>query len=172
MGKPKIFIDIDGTVADSIPWWLVLYNAEHHTTHSVYDMTTYDPKESLGISLEKYYEDYRGVTFMSGFWSAYVRLNCYYDLRFVTVGYGEEWLRMNGISGEVIRIKDRSVLNGYALIDDCEKNLFGFQGHKYLMKQPWNNNSALTTVTWAQIEEDLLKDAYNLFTPRVFVYPI
>lgn len=166
--KPVIYIDIDGVVADSVRWWLNLASVEKWKTFLYEEHTSYRTQDCLGIDLAPYYMDYRGVCPVYGSMLALVRLQSYYDVRFVTVGFGEPWLRAQGLSGEVIHIKDRSLLRGYALIDDYDKNLENFIGKKYLVKQPWNPNGQ----TWKEIEEDLLNDAYNGFTNGVLVSPV
>jgi 5'(3')-deoxyribonucleotidase len=166
--KPVLYIDIDGVVADSVQWWLNLASVECWKPFPFEKHTSYSTMDCLGVNLAPYYMDYRGVQMVDGSKSALVRLNVYYDVRYVTVGFGEDWLRAQGLTGEVIRIKDRSLLRGYALIDDYEKNLEGFIGKKYLVKQPWNPNGW----TWGEIEEDLLKDAYNGFANGVLWTPV
>ena len=165
--KPVLFVDIDGTVADSMRWWLNLASVKNWKTYPFDGHTTYDTKKCLGIDLSEFYEDYRGVEYVDGARDALVRLGCYYDIRYVTVGHGEQWLRAQGVSGEVIRIKDRSLLRGYALIDDYNKNLEGFIGRKFLVKQPWNPSGW----TWKDIEDDLMGDAYAGFS-TVVVGPV
>lgn len=153
-----IFIDIDGTVADSIPWWMTLYNHDNWKSYTKYDLTSYDPIECIGIDISPYYMDYRGVSMVNGFASAFLYLKQYYNIVFVTAGFGTDWLRAQGIDNEVIQSKSRKYLKGYALIDDYDKNLLEFEGEKFLMEQPWSMKSEhYIPVTWEEITEVLLE---------------
>ena len=166
--KPVLFIDIDGTVADSVKWWLNLASVKNLKPYPFEKHTEYDTRDCLGIYLGEFFQDYRGVEMVEGSRDALVLVNLYYDIRFVTAGYGEDWLRAHGYTHEVIRIRDRSVLRGYALIDDYADNLTGFIGKKYLVKQPWNPNG----LTWDEIGKDLVNDARNGFADAIQFAPV
>jgi 5'(3')-deoxyribonucleotidase len=163
--KKTIFIDIDGTVADSIPWWLSLYNVEHFETWQKSDVTEYG---KIPSGLSQYYDDYRGVNSVDGANEAIERLSCYYRIVFVTVGQGEYWLKERYWDSEVIRIRDRSLLKGFAIIDDCDKNVESFDGLGFLVKQPWNPNGK----TWKEITEELLSYANDDIADGVSVSPV
>lgn len=152
-----IFIDIDGTFADSVPWWITLFNHDHLTSYTKYDLTEYDPRRCMGIDLSPYYVDYRGVSVVKGALSATARLQEFYTIAFVTAGFGSDWLRAQGYRGEIIQCKNRSFLRGFALIDDYDKNLDAFEGEKFLIEQPWTMNSKYSTYTWERITEVLLE---------------
>lgn len=170
MLSKTIFVDVDGVLANSVAWWLTLYNYEHMTNHQMVDFTTYDPRKCWGISLEDYYHDYRGVYLVPGASSGTARLSMYYRLVYVTIGYGKEWLQqyVHITNKNFIQVADRGLLRGYALIDDNQDNLDVFNGKTFLMKQPWNPNGQ----TWEEITEELLNDARSGFTDGVSVSPV
>lgn len=159
MSKPVLFIDIDGTLVDSIPWWLALYNYDHQTTFTKHDITQYDIEKAIGINLEPYYLDYRGARFVEGAYDAVVRLQTKYRIVYVTVGFGIEWVRQHGYIHKMdfAQIADRSLLRGYALIDDCPANLDVFQGERFLVRQPWNEGRGLNDTTWKDIARHLME---------------
>lgn len=159
-----IFIDVDGCVADSISWWLQLYNRDHHTEYGLKDITAYNV-ESLGIPLSVYYHDYRMVEPVKGALEAIDTLRNYYRVVFATAGYGKNWLTDHvAFSAEdFIEIKDKSLLRGYALIDDYDRNLHGFVGRRLMVKQPWNERSAVYVgLTWKEITEALIHETSTI----------
>lgn len=154
--KQTLFIDIDGTIADSFPWWLSLYNVKNHKSVQMSQITKYDVSWLGGIS--EFYDDYRGVQPVAGACSAVSILSVYYNVVFVTVGHGRHWLeRYTYVTdNNFIQVKDRSLLRGFALIDDYDKNIESFNGLGFLVKQPWNNGQS-----WEEIKEELLRYAKN-----------
>lgn len=169
--KPVLYVDVDSTIADTMPWWLSLYNVDNCTSWQKSQIKTWE----LPMNLEKYFTDYRGVDWVVGAKKAITNLSIYYRIVFATAGYGREWLTYRRTVGEndFIQIKDKSLLRGFALIDDYDKNLLGFEGRKYLLAQPWNFASEhYQSQRWEEIEEDLLKYALNGYSDGVSASPV
>lgn len=156
-----LFVDVDGVIADSHQWWITLYNYKNCTGYTVNEITDWDLSKCLGISLKEFYGDYRGVQQIKGARMSLVRLQSYYNIILTTAGEGAYWAQMNGFNYPVIHtpLKMKKYLKGFALIDDYDKNLDGFDGHQFLMKQPWNANSDRRQMTWEEITEELLEYA-------------
>lgn len=160
--KPTLFVDVDGTVADSFSWWLVLYNRKHGTKHTIHELTEYDVSKTLQYPADEFYTNYVGVKPVPGAFDALWELQAAYRIVFATTGYGREWLRSYYLpfrDENFIHLKDKSLLCGFALIDDYPLNLDVFQGHKFLVSQPWNTNRGLNDCSWEHIARHLLEVA-------------
>jgi 5'(3')-deoxyribonucleotidase len=152
-------VDIDGVVADSVRRWVELHNQDHNTNYTIEDVTDYDFNQCAMPfkAMEQYYTRYDGVVPVKGSLESIDVLKTKYRIVFATSGYGADWLDFYILQPEIIQIKDKSLLRGYALIDDYPLNLDGFIGVRYLHRQPWNTNRGLNDVTWKEITEHLME---------------
>lgn len=157
MAKDVIFVDIDGVMADSHTWWLDLYNRDHGTNHRREDCTEWDIRMQLGVDLFPYFGNYDGVEPIQGSLTAVGWLKSKYRIVFATAGDGSNWLKKYYSNPEVIRIQDKSLLRGFALIDDNPMNLDGFVGQRFLISQPWNRGRGLNETTWPEVAQYLMK---------------
>lgn len=168
--KPVLFVDVDGTVADSMTHWLDLYNIKFGTHYNVDHIKEYHLSKTFENweVFDAFYKDYRGVIPVFGAMRAIETLRRYYRVVFVTVGYGEDWVKswFSPEKQDFIKIADRSLLRGYALIDDCPDNLDVFQGERFLLRQPWNQDRGLNEVTWEEITSYLVEVAHETFGNR------
>src|SRR5574339_319500 len=114
--KPVLFVDLDGTVIDSIKWWVDLYNLDHNTDYTKDDIKTYALDK---INLQPYFYNYQGADWVPGAKQGIKKLSKYYDIVYVTVGFGKAWLmqRVEVTTDNFIHIKNRGLLRGYGLID-------------------------------------------------------
>lgn len=160
MSAPVVYIDIDGVVADSIPWWLALHNQRTGTRWTKEDIKKYEDARFL----EPYFTNYDYVLPVSGAFESIGKITSRYRVVFATSGSGEDWLRgllgSNSTDFEYIRIKSKYLLKGFALIDDYEwmarrftEENTGF-GIGVVLKQPWNNGTS-----WEKITEWLLNES-------------
>lgn len=160
--KPVIFVDIDGTVADSMFFWLECYNKDRGTRYAVSDIKEYHLSKTFEDweTFEDYYHNYRGVLPVDGSMEAIMQLREKYRIVFVTAGFGEEWLFswFQPRAEDFMICRDRSLLRGYALVDDNPANLDVFIGQRFLISQPWNRGRGLGDTTWKEITEYLLND--------------
>lgn len=157
MAKPVVFVDNDGVMADSISWWLEIHNFIHRTDYKKWQVTEWDVQACLGIDLRPYFTDYTKVQPIEHSMWAVSTLSEKYRIVFATAGYGERWLRMHFHDPEIVIIEDKSLLRGFALIDDRPLNLDGFQGQaRFLLSQPWNQNRGLNDVDWPNIVQHLM----------------
>lgn len=156
--KPVVFVDVDGTVADSHAHWLELYNKDHSTHYTRADITEYDFRKILQFPMNVYYHDYEGVKFVAGAERGLSILSMFYRVVYVTAGYGREWLfsKIECRPEDFLQCPDRSLLRGFALIDDYPMNLDVFEGQRYLLEQPWNAGRGLNESDWYQITEHLI----------------
>ena len=163
--RPVLFVDIDGVVADSVSWWVELHNREHGTRYTKEDVTEYDfGKCAMPFkAMEKYYTDYDGVKPVPGAFGSLGKLQKWYRIVFATAGHGSQWLSRFWKEPEIIPVKDKSLLRGYALVDDYPLNLDVFHGERFLLSQPWNANRGLNDVTWKEITDYLEVQAYEAF---------
>lgn len=157
--KPVLFVDIDGTVADSSAWWIALYNQEHNTRFDKYMIVDYDFKKFIPGGLEKYYTDYSHVYPIEGALTALYALRSFYRIVFATAGFGVDWIQrwFPVEKKDVVQVSDKSLLHGYGLVDDYPLNLDVFDGQKFLLRQPWNTGRDLNDVTWQEITNYLLE---------------
>jgi 5'(3')-deoxyribonucleotidase len=158
MSKPVLFIDIDGVMGDPIPWWLELYNYHHHTNHYKFQVTDWDTRVCIGADLSPYFGNYDMVEPIKGALRSVGILWFKYRIVYATAGQGSDWLRKYISNPEIIRIQDKSLLRGFALIDDNPMNLDGFVGERFLLSQPWNANRGLNDTTWEEITKYLMKE--------------
>lgn len=155
--KPVLFVDNDGVMADSISWWLKLYNKQYGTSHKRTDVTGYDTRECIGANLLPYFSNYDYVDPIPGAFEAIEILSRKYRIVFATIGQGSKWLRNYYPHTEIAVIKDKSLLRGFGLIDDKPENLDGFIGERFLLSQPWNTGRGLNDATWPEITRYLMK---------------
>lgn len=159
--KPVLFVDVDGTVADSMKFWLNCYNFDFGVQYSVDDIREYHLSKTFENweVFEDYYRNYRGVYPVDGSLQAIETLRSRYRIVFVTAGHGEEWVSSYfGPRREDFTInRDRSLLRGFALVDDNPENLDVFVGQRYLIRQPWNQDRGLNETTWEKIVEYLMQ---------------
>ena len=161
-----VFLDVDGCIADSISWWVQLYNRDHKTSYTINDVTEYNVN-ALGMPLSVYYHDYRMVKPVDGALEAIEELRKHYRVAFATAGFGKTWLQdhVKFSEEDFIQIKDKSLLRGYALVDDYDRNLHGFVGRRLMVGQPWNRRSAVYVgLTWKEITEVLIHEAVDVTT--------
>jgi 5'(3')-deoxyribonucleotidase len=153
--RPVVFVDVDGTVADSFRFWTDCYNLDHKTTHKLSDITEYDISKTFEDpdAFLDYYRNYRGVQPIEGALEGVRRLRELYRVVFVTQGFGAEWVSswFQVEPKDYIYVHSRNLLRGFALIDDNPQNLDVFQGLRYLVRQPWNQNRGLNESTWEVI---------------------
>lgn len=160
--KPVLFVDVDGTIADSMPHWVDLYNHAHATNHKPEDIKSWggmnDVFEDMG-AFDEYFKDYRGVLPVYGSLRAIEKLRTKFRVVFVTVGFGKQWL-FNWFApdkNDFMICADRSLLRGFALVDDAPHNLDVFVGQRFLMAQPWNINQNLNETNWDAITDYLME---------------
>lgn len=163
--KPVLFVDIDGVVADSVSWWIQLHNLEYGTQYTIEDVTDYffNRCRVPFWTMEKYYRDYTGVNPIPGAFDALERLQRFYRIVYATSGFGSEWLKDRVPGAEIVTLKDKSLLRGFALIDDYPLNLDVFQGERFLLSQPWNRGRGLNETTWPIISHYLEEVAHEVF---------
>ena len=161
--KPVLFVDIDGVMADSHEWWIARYNTDNGTQWVKEDFTEWNTMKQHGVDLSSYFDDYSGVLPVQGAFTCVAKLSDCYRVVFATAGFGEEWLRSYVGDVEVIRVQDKSLLRGFALIDDRPANLDVFQGERFLLRQPWNTGRGLNDSTWPVITYHLMEVAHEVF---------
>lgn len=154
--KPILFVDIDGVMADSIPWWLFLYNNHHQTAHRKEDVTTWDTRECIQADLSPYFSNYDLVEPVEDSIKSLMILTTKYRIVFATVGFGGAWLSRFVHDPEIVTLRDKSLLRGFALIDDHPSNLDVFIGERFLMDQPWNRGRGLNESNWKDITRYLM----------------
>lgn len=154
--KPVLFVDIDGVMAESVVWWLQLFNIANGTNHKKEDVTSYDSRECIKADLSPYFDNYEGVLPVDGAWHWIRVLEIKYRIVFATVGQGSCWVLSYRPDSEIAVIKDKSLLRGYALIDDRPLNLDGFVGERFLLSQPWNTGRGLNDTSWYEIAKYLM----------------
>lgn len=160
--RPVLFVDIDGVMADSISWWLIIYNYINHTFYRKEDITEWDTKICIKADLSPYFANYGSVEPIDGALSSVDILSSKYRIVYATMGLGSEWLRKYISNPEIILTKDKSLLRGFGLIDDNPMNLDGFIGERFLMSQPWNRGRGLNETTWDEITHYLMnKEIHN-----------
>ena len=164
MIKPVLFVDIDGVMSDSIGWWLTLHNLKAGTKFTNEDVTEWDTRKCIGVDLSPYFEDYTRVKPIPNAVRYVTLLRNKYRIVFATAGYGSDWLKRHIPDPEIIVIKDKSLLRGYALIDDNPMNLDGFVGERFLLSQPWNRGRLLNDTTWTEIATYLAKKEITQWT--------
>lgn len=157
MIKPILFVDIDGVMADSISWWIDLYNKDNGTTHKREHVTCWDTRICIKADLLPYFHNYDNVDPIPGAFKSIAWLMNKYRIVFATTGLGSNWLKRYISYAEIIVIKDKSLLRGFGLIDDNPENLDGFVGERFLLSQPWNTNRGLNDACWEEITQYLLK---------------
>lgn len=169
--KPVLFVDVDGTIVDSMQWWLTVYNYKNCTAFTKEQVTQWELEKCIGISLNEYFDDYKGAQEIKGAKTSLIRLQSYYDIVLTTAGSGKHWAEMHGFCYPVIHVplRMKRLLRGYALVDDYDKNLDGFVGKQFMIDQPWNRNSGRVGMNWEQITEELINDAKNSFTDGVSI---
>ena len=157
MIKPVLFVDIDGVMADALSWWLTLYNQDHGSNHKKSDVTSWDTRICLKADLSPYFSNYDMVEPIPYALASVGILSANYRIVYATMGQGSNWLKKYITNPEIITCKDKSLLRGFALIDDNPSNLDGFIGERFLMSQPHNRGRGLNETTWPQITEYLMK---------------
>lgn len=162
MIKPVLFVDIDGVMAESISWWLTIYNTVNGTNYKKEDVTGYDTRLCINVDLSPYFSNYGGVLPVANAFESIYILEERYRIVFATVGYGAQWLRGYLPKTEVAQIQDKSLLRGFALIDDKPSNLDSFMGERFLLSQPWNQGRGLNDTTWPEITRYLMEDKVYL----------
>src|SRR5687768_3112230 len=157
--KPVLFVDVDGTVADSMSHWVACYNADRGTRFTVDDIKEYHLSQTFEDweVFEDYYRNYRGVLPVEGSLAAIEELRENFRIVFVTAGYGEEWVTswFNVRREDFMTNCDRSLLRGFGLVDDNPANLDVFIGQRFLISQPWNRGRGLNETTWTAIVQHL-----------------
>jgi Uncharacterized protein conserved in bacteria len=157
--KPVLYVDNDNVMADSMVWWIKLYNHENHSRYTVDDFTEWSLDRFPGMG--KHFTNYEGVQPVRGALKSIATLEKKYRIVFATAGFGSHWLKKRIPTAEIVHITDKSLLRGFAMIDDYPLNLDGFQGFRYLFSQPWNRNRGLNEVTWEPIVEHLMSMEAN-----------
>src|SRR5512133_1337222 len=133
MNRPVLFVDIDGVMADSVPWWLTLFNKDNGTNHKISDVTIWDTRICINADLSPYFSNYDGVLPIDLAFFYTDVLSSKYRIVYATVGLGSEWLTRHSLpKPEIAVIQDKSLLRGFALIDDNPTNLDGFVGERFL----------------------------------------
>lgn len=154
--KPVLFVDIDGVMADSVSYWLRLYNDDHGTNWTLKDITEWK-LDFLEHPISVYFNDYSNVQPVPDSLNCVGELMHFYRVVFATAGQGSNWLLGWIPDAEIIQVKDKSLLRGYALIDDYPLNLDVFIGERFLLSQPWNTNRGLNDSTWNEIKKHLME---------------
>jgi 5'(3')-deoxyribonucleotidase len=156
--KKILFIDVDGTVANTPHWWLTLYNRKHRTKWTVDQITEWDWRNLLEHDISEFYGNYIGAKPVTDALESIWRLAGKYRIVFATAGWGREWLRSYYPAfrdTDFIQVADKSLLSGWGLIDDNPANLDVFQGQRFLLRQPWNVNRGLNDSDWQTIADYL-----------------
>jgi len=156
MIKPVVFVDIDGVMSDSVPYWLFLHNRDHNTDFKKSDVTEWDTRVCIGADLSPYFGDYTLINPVFGAIQSVRMLSTRYRIVYATAGQGSDWLCRYFSKPEIVKIDDKSLLRGFALIDDKPMNLDGFVGERFLLSQPWNSGRGLNETTWEEITRYLL----------------
>jgi 5'(3')-deoxyribonucleotidase len=156
--KKILFVDVDGTVANTPHWWLTLYNRKYRTAWTVDQITEWDWRTLLEHDISEFYGNYIGAKPMTDALESIWRLAGKYRIVFATAGWGREWLRSyypTFRDENFVQVADKSLLNGWGLIDDNPANLDVFQGQRFLLRQPWNVNRGLNDSDWQTIADYL-----------------
>lgn len=158
----RILVDVDAVIADLMPVWLRLYNADYDDTMLPQDIKHWGiheiVKPECGTRILDYLELpslYDEVKPIDGAISSIHWLRQHsYDVRFVTSGGFEskiKWLGRQGLligenyfySPDLVIAHDKSIINADIMVDDNIKNCENFKGKSILFAQPWNEGSHL-----------------------------
>jgi len=153
----RILVDVDCVVADLMPTWLGLYNAEYTDNLSVSQIIRWGMEEFVkpecGKKIYDYlrfhnlYDDVKPID--GAITSVHWLRRHGYDIRFVTSGVHPgkaEWLGQHGLligefplySPDFVVSHDKSIIHADIMIDDNIKNCNEFSGLSILFGQPWN----------------------------------
>lgn len=155
-----LFVDVDGVVANTQLWWLTLYNREYGTNVQYHEITEWDWTSKFEYPISQFYHNYIGAKPVAGALESIWQLAGVYRIVFATAGMGYDWLKSYYPplrAQNFVQIQDKSLLNGWGLIDDNPSNLDVFQGQKFLLSQPWNTGRGLNDCSWEQITQHLLE---------------
>ena len=153
--KRILFVDIDGVMADSVAYWLSLFNRDNQTKHTVNEITEW--AHPIAMQLRPYFHNYIHCPAVPGAFESVWRLSEKYRIVYATSGYGRQWLEshVHVPEKDFIQCQDKSLLNGWGLVDDNPMNLDVFHGQRFLLRQPWNTGRGLNDATWEQITKYL-----------------
>lgn len=193
--KKVVYVDVDGVCANLGKAWIGIYNRlwnddlDYRSVKSwgvhqyvkpecgfkVYDIlempALYDEVEPIpgafeGVENLKHAGDYRVV-----FATSSVNRSAGVKLRWLVKHHFLEWGERETLSRDYIEIHDKSLLRGFALIDDGPHNVSGFAGIGLLYKDYHNvdfhnNNPHYPYIDWSNdiigILEDLSRFKWEL----------
>lgn len=149
-----ILCDVDGICCDLVGEILNRYNGEYNKDLKQTDITNYDMSKILKSSngIEKYFTKDLYIN-MQQIPNSLKYINKLKDFGhrviYVTsftrelAGLKFDWLKNNGYLTNIndyIECKDKSLINGDILIDDCLKNILTFPKKSILLDYAWNRN--------------------------------
>ncbi len=154
-----ILCDIDGVCCDFVKIILEKYNKEFNDCKKHEDIVEYDMTKILkcGKHLVKYFTKdlYDNMPQIQGSLNAINEIKKMgHRVVYVTsftkelAGVKFDWLRNNGYLTSVndyIEAKDKSLINGDILIDDCLENVLNYPKYAILFDSPWNRNEWITS---------------------------
>lgn len=166
-----VYVDMDGVVADIIPYWLYRYNTDFLDDLSYEDIRCWNletlVKPLCGEHIRDYLDEqgfFAKARVIAGAIDALREISFSHKVYFAThspetsrTAYYEKCTWVDRyfpfIGGDrVISVKDKGLLLGDVLIDDKPENLIMFQGRRVLYDQPWNR-SFLEGVSWFEAYE-------------------
>lgn len=151
-----IMVDVDSTVADLMPAWLAMYNAEYGDSLTPDRIDIWGlhelVKPECGRAIYKYLQDdslYDDVKPISGALGIITMLRSEgHRIVYASSGVHSsakfKWLERNGFepgkfASNYIVVYDKGLLKGDLLVDDRDMNITSFGSHKsILFDQPWN----------------------------------
>jgi len=166
-----IGVDIDDTVADTVPEWLRWWNIDHERTVKPSHIKQWDISQYTGKDIFDYLVPalYRNVRPIEGALNSILKIRKMgHRVVFPTAfnprlsGVKFEWLNKNGFQvkeNDYIEVADKSLINVDVLVDDGFHNISGFTSNKVgykigvLFEREWNKKIEYPTKTskWEEI---------------------
>lgn len=165
----KIGIDLDETLFGFIEEMIPMYNKKYNDNVKFKDLKDYDISKSIKISSKQFFDDFATEeTFnkIKVYTNAVNVINEFHrhsDVYFVTAGHSSTmYWRMKKLEkvfpwfkdGNLIKCKNKQLLDLDVLIDDNVDNLRGGKYTGILFSQPWNMNETefLRINSWNEIK--------------------
>ena len=154
--KPIVFTDVDDVTALLLPTWLDKYNKDYEDNLKPEGITDWNIHNFVtaecGTKIYDYLKDPRLYDTVFPREGAFVGVYTLRELGFrvyfatstpiETAGRKFYWLNDWGFDvdrRDYMEVPDKSVLNGYLMIDDRYANVKGFHGIGCLFTEPWNS---------------------------------